>query len=830
MTKENKLSSDIRGDFYGCFFDALGIFEKIINNEVSKKQTQNIENPDTKKILRLFLLFKKKYNTNISSLIDDSNNVNEEDVLNLLEFLSKTVEDEQDFELYWFVQYMKNELEENLYSESIDIVNEEIKQTVLQDIESFQKQIMQIIEENQIQFIEPEENKFHSLIYKFFISVFDNIEIKELDNLFSEIVQALNIKKNDFVTKKILKQINNFVQGQIDNIDLDKTENLTVPKFVYIQISKSWINKIFEDIYIKNFGEKDVFFDLTSDDIYPVQKKSSFLLNNPERVLSSSEKKSNVLYVNNQENIYYKVFNSWDVAFNFLKLNVLDVFKSKQSDKTWLLNEIKKDLDSKWVYSDRLKFFDETSEKVYFFSLKIAKKQNERSWWEYISVLLEKESNNYKQSEKSEESQENNDLAEIVSDSEALPDSGWVLRFESFEEDEITKQVAVIKISDYSIINRKYWIKLWNLILQKISNIIQQHVQKYKYLELEKLSTLEFAIVNKKNSDETIEDLFEEIFGSRNATEWKFYIKEIWETVELDFNYWIYNNEDNLDLITAFEKALMAMYYAKKNWYWTYYSPEIEEQEKEGIENYLNWKRIIKQALKENSITPFLQWIYDAKEDNLLQYEALMRLYNAESQEIYSPWQFMDYLHQFDKDNKAFLQVVIKSINYIKNDSRKKIFLNFTSEQLKNLKIYKIIQDLLNSHNINWENITIEIPEETLEQNIDFIDKYKELGIKIAIDDFGKWYSNLKKLFELSEKIDFLKVDGSIIKWIADDKSKQETLNLIMFFSSAHNFQVVVEFIETQRDYEYLKDKWVRYFQGFLFSKPQPIEDRFIKG
>ncbi|UFX82905.1 GGDEF domain-containing phosphodiesterase [Candidatus Absconditicoccus praedator] len=821
-------SLDTNTDLFRSFFDALKIFEKIANQHFSKSQLQEIKNPNTKEFLRLFMLFKKKYNTDISSLVDNISNVNENDLLNLLEFLSRTIQETNDYEVQGFIQHMKNELEESLYHESIGNVNEEIKTKTIENIIHIQNQIKKFLEEKGIDFTSIEED-LDSKTYKLCKYVLEN-DNKKIVKLINEIFDMLGIKNDTVLQKNFLTIVNDFLQDQANSTNLEKTENLTVLRFIFVQISKSQIANSLEEAYKNIFKEDESLLNFSRQDYYSNQKKAIFLLNNPKKILSSSEKKSNILYVSNKENIYYKVFNNWDLALSFLKLNIFDVFKNQQTDKITLANKIKEGLDSKGVYSERLEFFAEDLGESCFFNLKISKKHDNNNGGELISIILTKDNSTKKtQNTKETTTTTANNLPQQTNEGEDFLDSSGVLRFESLEEGESTKQVAVMKISDFSIINKKYGVKLGNIILQRISKTIQNYVKKFNYLDAKKLSTLEFAIINKQNSSETIEDLFEEMLGAKNPTEGKFYIREIGEDIEIDFSCGIFNNEENLDVLEAFEKALMAMYHAKKNGSGAYYSPQIEQQEKSNIENYLNWKRVIRHALKQNNITPFLQGIYDAQDNNMLQYEALMRLYNTETGEICSPGQFLDYLPIFDKKHKAFMQVVIKAINFIKNDNRKKIFLNFTSEQLKNLQIYQIISNLLVSHKVKGENVTIEIPEETLEQNHDYIDKYKKLGIKIAIDDFGKGYSNLKKLFELSDKIDYLKVDGSIIRGIANDKSKQETLNLIMFFSKNHDFQIIVEFIETQEDYQYLKNLGVRYFQGFLFSKPKPIEQRFIQ-
>ena len=100
------------------------------------------------------------------------------------------------------------------------------------------------------------------------------------------------------------------------------------------------------------------------------------------------------------------------------------------------------------------------------------------------------------------------------------------------------------------------------------------------------------------------------------------------------------------------------------------------------------------------------------------------------------------------------------------------------------------------------------------------IQKLKLFGYKICIDDFGSGYSNLNHLLNLS--IDYLKIDGSIIKEIHHDKRAYSIVKTFATFCQQNDIEVIAEFIDNQDVVNILKGFGVKYGQGFYYSPAKP--------
>lgn len=106
---------------------------------------------------------------------------------------------------------------------------------------------------------------------------------------------------------------------------------------------------------------------------------------------------------------------------------------------------------------------------------------------------------------------------------------------------------------------------------------------------------------------------------------------------------------------------------------------------------------------------------------------------------------------------------------------------------------------------------------------IDFIKEVKKIGCNIGIDDFGAGYSNFIMLTNLN--IDFVKIDGSLIKEIDNRQNQQVIVSTIASFSDQFGFKTIAEFVSSEAIYNKVKAIGVDYCQGYYFEKPISFEE-----
>jgi EAL domain-containing protein (putative c-di-GMP-specific phosphodiesterase class I) len=109
-----------------------------------------------------------------------------------------------------------------------------------------------------------------------------------------------------------------------------------------------------------------------------------------------------------------------------------------------------------------------------------------------------------------------------------------------------------------------------------------------------------------------------------------------------------------------------------------------------------------------------------------------------------------------------------------------------------------------------------------LEETVATVRKIKDAGISLAMDDFGTGYSSLSYIQRFP--LDVLKIDRSFVKDLEFNKDNAVICNTIIAMAHNLGLKVIAEGVETQAQFDYLRDHGCDQIQGFFFSKPLPAE------
>jgi EAL domain-containing protein (putative c-di-GMP-specific phosphodiesterase class I) len=98
------------------------------------------------------------------------------------------------------------------------------------------------------------------------------------------------------------------------------------------------------------------------------------------------------------------------------------------------------------------------------------------------------------------------------------------------------------------------------------------------------------------------------------------------------------------------------------------------------------------------------------------------------------------------------------------------------------------------------------------------ISAYKEMGFTVAIDDFGAGYAGLNLLSDF--RPDIVKLDMELIRGVDADRGRRAILRGVIGICDDLGIRVVAEGIETQAEFDALRDLGITLFQGYLIAKP----------
>jgi len=155
------------------------------------------------------------------------------------------------------------------------------------------------------------------------------------------------------------------------------------------------------------------------------------------------------------------------------------------------------------------------------------------------------------------------------------------------------------------------------------------------------------------------------------------------------------------------------------------------------------------------------------------------------------------------------------------------ISINLSSKQIDHSDLIDHVKFLLSEHQINAEDVILEITESVIMSNVPAarktIEELKKLGINIALDDFGTGYSSLSYLQTFP--IDKLKIDQSFIRRIDKDNQSLEIVQTILALAQTLGMDVIAEGVETADQLSILKELNCQYGQGFYFTEPLIPDD-----
>lgn len=156
-----------------------------------------------------------------------------------------------------------------------------------------------------------------------------------------------------------------------------------------------------------------------------------------------------------------------------------------------------------------------------------------------------------------------------------------------------------------------------------------------------------------------------------------------------------------------------------------------------------------------------------------------------------------------------------------------KISINITNESLAWDGFEKCMEESVEKYNIPNEKLWLEITEQdALSSSIDIIDKLQNLkkkGHKFLIDDFGMGHTSL--MYLQTNYFDVVKLDGALTRDILNNTRNSDIIASIVYLGQSLHFTTVAEYVETKEQRDELAALGCDAFQGYLYSKPIPLDE-----
>ncbi len=373
-------------------------------------------------------------------------------------------------------------------------------------------------------------------------------------------------------------------------------------------------------------------------------------------------------------------------------------------------------------------------------------------------------------------------------------------------------KLAIINIERFKEVNEYYGFAVGDKLLIELAGLLLK-LTKDTDIRLYKLSGDEYALLSNELIDKDsfknfILNIIKKIKRSSFILgEYKLNIDVI-AGASMQKNYYI-----NAEMATNYAKEV------KKEFIFFDDYTEIKEQ----LINNVNWTQKLKKSIENDHVQVFAQPIICNKENCIAKYECLVRIVE-DTGDIISPVHFLNIAKKSKLYPNLTRIVIDKAIEHFKNDDSH-FSINLSLEDILDNETLEFLENKLKLYNGVADRLVLEIVEDEGIENYNevssFIEKMKHLGCKIAIDDFGTGYSNFDYLMKLN--VDYVKIDGSIIKNIHHDKNAQIVTELIVDFAQRLNIETIAEFVHNEEVQKTVSQMGVDYSQGFHLGKPEQI-------
>ncbi|QZY54678.1 sensor domain-containing protein [Crassaminicella profunda] len=282
-------------------------------------------------------------------------------------------------------------------------------------------------------------------------------------------------------------------------------------------------------------------------------------------------------------------------------------------------------------------------------------------------------------------------------------------------------------------------------------------------------------------------------------------------------------NVDNL-----LKNADMAMYQAKESGRnnFKFFDNILNNKVDEEIEI----KEGIIKAIKKREFTLYYQPKIHINSSEIVGWEALVR-WNHPTMGFISPAKFIPIAEQsglIKNIDRLVLEMACKQIKELvdKGINPKSVAINISPNQFNDSTFIDTLDLIIDESGIDPTLLNLEITETAAMQDTYYaqmiFDQIKKRGISLSLDDFGTGYSSLNYL--KSFPIDVLKIDKSFVDEICSDQVNKAIILATITMAKALNIIVVAEGVEIKEQLELLKRAGCKEYQGYLFSKPVPIE------
>jgi diguanylate cyclase (GGDEF)-like protein len=226
-------------------------------------------------------------------------------------------------------------------------------------------------------------------------------------------------------------------------------------------------------------------------------------------------------------------------------------------------------------------------------------------------------------------------------------------------------------------------------------------------------------------------------------------------------------------------------------------------------------------ALKEHRLTLAYQPIIQARSRKISHYECLLRMIKPDGS-ILSAGHFIPATEQMGIVHLVDRFALESTVAQLKAHKHLTLAVNVSGTAASDPAWLQSFVDYVRAEKDTAPRLIVELTETAalhhFEENSRFVSQLREVGVRVAIDDFGAGYTSFRNLQMLH--VDTVKIDGSYVADLSQSPENQVFVRTLVGLAKSFDIKTVAEWVGSDDDAALLQNFGVDYFQGFHFGEP----------
>ena len=372
-----------------------------------------------------------------------------------------------------------------------------------------------------------------------------------------------------------------------------------------------------------------------------------------------------------------------------------------------------------------------------------------------------------------------------------------------------------LNIKSFKLINENFGKTYGDVVLIELANWIRNNVSDGLYGRLVS-DTFGICILKKD---------FDEDFYIRELSDFVVILKNVELRINIHIGVYEVLNR-SMDVSVMFDRAHLAISNVEEK-----YKTVVKYYDEKIRNEMLEEQRLVSDfpvAIKYDHIIPYLQPIVDEK-GKVVGAEALAR-WNHSEKGFLPPYKFIPLFEKNGLITQLDMHIWEQACKIL-NEWKKLnldlfISINISPKDFYFTDVVSVIVKLIKKYDIESRKLRIEITETAMmsnpEERIDILNKFRDAGFIVEMDDFGSGYSSLNTLKDMP--VNLLKID---MKFLSKDNDERANIIIKNIINLTNDLNIVslTEGVETKEQFEGLLAMGCELFQGYYFSKPMPVEE-----